>query len=51
MSNATRIGAVIRKELAEFRRNRLILVTATLLPIVFLDQPRPRRILAINASA
>ena len=37
--SATRIGAVIRKELAEFRRNRFILVTATILPIVFLISP------------
>ena len=40
--SATRIGAVTRKELAEVRRNRFILVTATILPIVFLISP-PRR--------
>ena len=48
MSGA-RIGAVIRKELAEFRRNRLIVVTATILPIVFLISPTAS-ILAIHAS-
>src|SRR6202021_981426 len=48
--SATRIGAVIRKELAEFRRNRFILVTATILPIVFLISPTAS-ILAIKASA
>ena len=37
--SATRIGAIVRKELAEFRRNRFILVTATILPIVFLISP------------
>ena len=48
--SATRIGAVIRKELAEFQRNRFILTTAAVLPIVFLVSPtaqfsrsRPRR--------
>jgi ABC-type Na+ efflux pump permease subunit len=38
MSGA-RIGAVIRKELAEFRRNRLIVGTASFFPILFLIQP------------
>ena len=47
--SATRIGAVIRKELSEFRRNRFILVTATILPIVFLISPTVT-ILAIKAS-
>jgi ABC-type transport system involved in multi-copper enzyme maturation permease subunit len=37
--SATRIGAVIGKELAEFRRNRFIVVTACVLPIVFLITP------------
>jgi ABC-type Na+ efflux pump permease subunit len=46
----TRIGAVIRKELAEFRRNRFILVTASILPIIFLISPTAQ-ILAIKASA
>jgi ABC-type Na+ efflux pump permease subunit len=37
--SATRIGAVIRKELMEFRRNRLIVTTAAILPIIFLISP------------
>ncbi len=48
--SATRIGAVIRKELTEFRRNRLILITASVLPIVFLVSPTAQ-ILALKASA
>jgi ABC-type Na+ efflux pump permease subunit len=48
--SAARIGAVIRKELAEFRRNRFILVTATILPIVFLISPTVT-IVALKASA
>jgi hypothetical protein len=48
MIDTTRTGAVIRKELAEFRRNRLIVVTATILPIVFLISPTAS-ILAIHA--
>lgn len=35
----SRVGAVILKELAEFRRNRLILITAAVLPVVFLVSP------------
>ena len=34
-----RIGAVVGKELAEFRRNRLIVVTAAALPVIFLIGP------------
>jgi len=49
MSGA-RIGAVVRKELAEFRRNRLIVVTAAVLPLVFLIGPTAS-ILALKASA
>lgn len=48
--SATRIGAVIRKELAEFRRNRFILATTAILPIVFLISPTAS-ILAIKAAA
>jgi len=35
----TRIAAVARKELTEFRRNRLIVVTMTIFPFVFLVAP------------
>lgn len=38
-SPAARIGAVIRKELAEFRRNRFIVATSAVLPVVFLVEP------------
>ena len=50
MINTTRVGAVIRKELAEIRRNRFILVTACILPIIFLVEPTVA-ILLIKASA
>jgi ABC-type Na+ efflux pump permease subunit len=49
-TSAARIGAVARKELAEFRRNRLILYTAAILPVVFLISPTAS-ILAIKAAA
>jgi ABC-2 type transport system permease protein len=45
-----RVGAVIRKELAELRRNRLIVVTAAMLPVIFLIGPTAT-ILDIKASA
>ena len=48
--SATRTGAVIRKELAEFRRNRFILTTAAVLPIVFLVSPTAQ-ILALKATS
>ena len=35
-TSVTRTGAVIRKELTEFRRNRLIVITAGVLPLIFL---------------
>jgi len=48
--SATRVAAVIRKELAEFRRNRLIIITASILPVIFLVEPTVD-ILTIKASA
>lgn len=48
--SATRVSAVIRKELAEFRRNRLIIVTASILPVIFLVEPTVN-ILILKASA
>jgi ABC-type Na+ efflux pump permease subunit len=48
--STTRVGAVIRKELTEFRRNRLIVSTTAIVPIVFLISPTAQ-ILAIKASA
>ena len=47
--SATRIGAVIRKELAEFQRNRFIIATASILPIVFLVSPTAQ-ILSVKAT-
>lgn len=38
-SSVARIGAVIRKELTEFRRNRFIVLTSAVLPVVFLVGP------------
>ena len=45
-----RVGAVIGKELAELRRNRLIVVTAVTLPVIFLIGPTAT-ILSIKVSA
>ena len=45
-----RVGAVVRKELAEFRRNRLIVTTAAVLPVMFLIVPTVA-ILTVKASA
>jgi ABC-type transport system involved in multi-copper enzyme maturation permease subunit len=49
-TSATRIGAVIRKELTEFQRNRFIVVTASIIPVVFLVSPTAQ-ILALKATA
>ena len=49
-ASTARVGAVIRKELAELRRNRLIVVTAAVLPVVFLILPTVS-ILDIKAQA
>lgn len=45
-----RIRAVIGRELAEFRRNRLIVTTAVMLPVIFLIGPTAE-ILSLRASA
>jgi ABC-type Na+ efflux pump permease subunit len=37
--DATRIGAVVRKELRDYRRNRFIFLTMTIMPFVFLALP------------
>ena len=49
-ASTARVGAVIRKELAEFRRNRFIVGTAAVLPVIFLIGPTAQ-ILSIKASA
>jgi ABC-type transport system involved in multi-copper enzyme maturation permease subunit len=41
-----RVRAVIGKELAEFRRNRMIVATAAILPVVFLISPTASILLA-----
>ena len=48
--SAARIGAVIRKELTEFRRSRSIVVTMGFFPVMFLILPTVE-ILALKASA
>jgi hypothetical protein len=48
--STARVGAVIGKELAEFRRNRFIVVTAAMLPVIFLVGPTAE-ILTLKASA
>jgi ABC-type Na+ efflux pump permease subunit len=45
-----RTRAVVRKELAEFRRNRFIVLTTALLPLVFLVSPTAS-ILLVHGSA
>ena len=37
--DATRVRAVVRKEVTDYRRNRFVLVTMTVLPVVFLVNP------------
>ena len=37
--DATRVRAVVRKEITDYRRNRFVLGTMTVLPIVFLVNP------------
>jgi ABC-type transport system involved in multi-copper enzyme maturation permease subunit len=48
-ASTARVGAVVRKELAEFRRNRLIIGTAAMLPVLFLVAPTVS-ILTVKAS-
>ena len=48
-SSTVRIGAVVRKELAEFRRNRLVLSTMAVFPVFFLISPTIT-VLAGNAA-
>jgi ABC-type transport system involved in multi-copper enzyme maturation permease subunit len=49
-ASTARVVAVVRKELAEFRRNRLIVGTAAMLPMLFLVLPTVS-ILTVKASA
>ena len=47
--NAARIGAVIRKELTEFRRTRFVMATMAVIPVIFLAAPTAA-ILSIRQS-
>lgn len=47
--NMSRVGAVVRKEFAEFRRNRFVVTTASILPVIFLIAPTAQ-ILAIKTT-
>jgi ABC-type transport system involved in multi-copper enzyme maturation permease subunit len=49
-AGTARVGAVVRKELAELRRNRLIVLTAAMMPVIFLIGPAAE-ILTLKASA
>jgi ABC-type transport system involved in multi-copper enzyme maturation permease subunit len=48
--SARRIGAVVRKELREYRRNRSIIVTMAVIPLLFAIQPLAA-VLGIASSA
>jgi ABC-type transport system involved in multi-copper enzyme maturation permease subunit len=39
MPSRTKIAAVVRKELTEFRRNRLIVITMAVFPVIFVAAP------------
>jgi ABC-2 type transport system permease protein len=45
-----RVGAVLRKELRDYRRNRFVIVTMTLVPVVFTVAPMIQ-LFAANATA
>jgi hypothetical protein len=49
-ASTARVGAVVRKELMEFRRNRLIIGTAAMPPVIFLIAPTVS-ILTVKAPA
>ena len=46
----TRVGAIVRKELRDYRRNRFVIVTMTLVPIAFIIAPMIQ-LFAANATA
>jgi ABC-2 type transport system permease protein len=45
-----RVGAILRKELRDYRRNRFMLVTMAIIPMIFLVQPLAS-VLSLPASA
>ena len=48
--DVTRVRAVARKEFREFRRNRFIVATMVVLPLIFLAIP-PLNVFRLSASA
>ncbi len=46
----TRVGAIVRKELRDYRRNRFVVVTMTLVPVVFIVAPMIQ-LFAANSTA
>jgi ABC-type Na+ efflux pump permease subunit len=48
--SGTRVGAIVRKELRDYRRNRFVIVTMTMVPIVFIIAPMIQ-LFAANATA
>lgn len=47
--SATRIGAIVRKELREYRRNRFVILTMVVMPVIFTVAPMVQ-ILTISAT-
>jgi ABC-2 type transport system permease protein len=45
-----RVGAILRKELRDYRRNRFVIVTMTMVPVVFIIAPMIQ-LFAANAAA
>jgi ABC-type Na+ efflux pump permease subunit len=45
----TRVGAILRKELRDYRRNRFVIVTMTMVPVVFIIAPMIQ-LFAANAT-
>ncbi len=46
----TRVGAILRKELRDYRRNRFVIVTMTMVPVAFIIAPMIQLFVA-NATA
>jgi ABC-2 type transport system permease protein len=46
----TRVGAIVRKELRDYRRNRFVIVTMTMVPVAFIIAPMIQ-LFAANATA
>ncbi len=48
--NWTRVGAIVRKELRDYRHNRFVIITMTMVPIAFITAPMIQ-LFAANAAA